>query len=71
MKLLDAKTSGDLLRLLVFIVVTTLATSLLVVMVGNLTYCRILSGLALLCIALFVYPNVERYSRAMAEQGTK
>jgi phospholipid/cholesterol/gamma-HCH transport system substrate-binding protein len=38
MKLLDAKTTGDLVRLLVFIVVTTLATSLLVVMVGNLTF---------------------------------
>ncbi len=38
MKLLDAKTSADLVKLLVFIVVTTLATSLLVVMVGNLTF---------------------------------
>ena len=38
MKLLDAKTSADLARLLVFIVVTTLATSLLVIMVGNLTF---------------------------------
>ena len=37
MKLLDAKTSADLVKLLVFIVVTTLATGLLVVMVGNLT----------------------------------
>ena len=38
MKLLDAKTSADLVKLLVFIVVTTLATGLLVVMVGNLTF---------------------------------
>lgn len=38
MKLLDAKTSADLVKLVVFIVVTTLATSLLVVMVGNLTF---------------------------------
>ncbi len=38
MKLLDAKTAADLVRLMVFIVVTTLATSLLVVMVGNLTF---------------------------------
>jgi phospholipid/cholesterol/gamma-HCH transport system substrate-binding protein len=38
MKLLDAKTSADLLKLLVFIVVTTMATGLLVVMVGNLTF---------------------------------
>ncbi|CAM3790329.1 MlaD family protein [Nocardioides marinus] len=38
MKLLDAKTSADLVKLLVFIVVTTMATGLLVVMVGNLTF---------------------------------
>ena len=38
MKLLDAKTSVDLVKLIVFIVVTTLATGLLVVMVGNLTF---------------------------------
>lgn len=38
MKLLDAKTSADLVKLVAFIVVTTLATSLLVVMVGNLTF---------------------------------
>ena len=38
MKLLDAKTSADLVKLLVFIVVTTLATGLLVVMVANLTF---------------------------------
>ena len=34
MKLLDAKTTADLVKLVVFVVVTTLATSLLVVMVG-------------------------------------
>ena len=38
MKLLDAKTSADLVKLLVFIVITTMATGLLVVMVGNLTF---------------------------------
>jgi phospholipid/cholesterol/gamma-HCH transport system substrate-binding protein len=38
MKLLDKKTSGDLLKLSVFIVVTTLATGLLVVMIGNLSF---------------------------------
>ena len=38
MKILDAKTSVDLVKLIVFIVVTTLATGLLVVMVGNLTF---------------------------------
>lgn len=38
MKLLDAKTAADLVKLVVFIVVTTLATSLLVIMVGNLTF---------------------------------
>jgi len=38
MKLLDKKTSGDLTRLLVFIVVTTLATGVLVVTIGNLSF---------------------------------
>ena len=38
MKLLDAKTSADLVKLLVFIVITTMATGLLVGMVGNLTH---------------------------------
>jgi phospholipid/cholesterol/gamma-HCH transport system substrate-binding protein len=38
MKLLDAKTSGDLVKLLVFIVVTSLATGVLVVLIGNLTF---------------------------------
>jgi phospholipid/cholesterol/gamma-HCH transport system substrate-binding protein len=38
MKLLDAKTSVDLVKLVVFIVVTTLATGLLVIMVGNLSF---------------------------------
>ncbi|MDN4171652.1 MCE family protein [Nocardioides sp. SOB77] len=38
MKLLDRKTTADATRLLVFIVLTTLATSLLVVLIGNLTF---------------------------------
>lgn len=38
MKLLDRRTAGDLTKLLVFMVVTTLATSLLVVTIGNLTF---------------------------------
>jgi phospholipid/cholesterol/gamma-HCH transport system substrate-binding protein len=36
-KLLDKKTSGDLVKLLVFIVVTTLATGVLVATIGNLS----------------------------------
>ena len=38
MKLLDAKTAGDAVRLVIFIVVTTLATSLLVILIGNVTF---------------------------------
>jgi phospholipid/cholesterol/gamma-HCH transport system substrate-binding protein len=38
MKLLDKRTSGDLVKLLIFIVVTTLATSVLVATIGNLTF---------------------------------
>ncbi|MDE0778154.1 MCE family protein [Nocardioides sp.] len=38
MKLLDKKTSADLTRLLIFIVVTTLATGVLVVTIGNLSF---------------------------------
>ena len=38
MKLLDARTTGDLLKLVAFIVVTTLATSVLVVLIGNLSF---------------------------------
>jgi len=37
-KLLDAKTTADLTKLLVFVVVTTLATGVLVVTIGNLTF---------------------------------
>jgi phospholipid/cholesterol/gamma-HCH transport system substrate-binding protein len=37
-KLLDKKTSGDLVRLLVFVVVTTLATGLLVILIGNISF---------------------------------
>ncbi len=38
MKLLDKKTSIDLTKLLIFIVVTTLATGVLVVTIGNLSF---------------------------------
>ncbi|KRF01424.1 ABC transporter substrate-binding protein [Nocardioides sp. Soil777] len=38
MPLLDAKTSIDLTKLMVFILVTTLATAVLVVTIGNLTF---------------------------------
>jgi phospholipid/cholesterol/gamma-HCH transport system substrate-binding protein len=37
-KLLDKKTAGDAVKLLVFIVVTTLATGILVVTIGNLSF---------------------------------
>jgi len=38
MKLLDKKTSLDLVKLMIFIVVTSLATAVLVVLIGNLTF---------------------------------
>ena len=38
MALLDKKTSGDLVRLLVFIVVTSMATGILIVLIGNLNF---------------------------------
>ncbi len=38
MSLLDKRTSSDAVKLLIFIVVTTVATSLLVVTIGNLTF---------------------------------
>ncbi|MBI2243600.1 MAG: MCE family protein [Nocardioides sp.] len=38
MKMLDQRTSADLTKLLIFIVVTTLATSVLVATIGNLTF---------------------------------
>jgi phospholipid/cholesterol/gamma-HCH transport system substrate-binding protein len=37
-KLLDKKTAGDLTKLLIFIVVTTLATGILVVTIGNVSF---------------------------------
>jgi phospholipid/cholesterol/gamma-HCH transport system substrate-binding protein len=37
---LDKKTSGDLVRLVIFIVVTSMATGVLVVLIGNLTFQR-------------------------------
>ena len=38
MKALDRRTTGDLVKLLVFMVVTTLATGVLVVLIGNLSF---------------------------------
>src|SRR5688572_10541177 len=38
MKLLDKKTSGDLARLMIFILITTLATGLLIITIGNITF---------------------------------
>lgn len=38
MKLLDKKTSADAVKLLIFILVTSLATGVLVVLIGNLTF---------------------------------
>ncbi len=38
MSLLDKKTSGDLVKLLIFILVTTLSTGVLVVLIGNLSF---------------------------------
>ncbi|HEY0951818.1 MCE family protein [Nocardioides sp.] len=38
MKMLDKRTAGDLTKLLIFIVVTTLATSVLVATIGNITF---------------------------------
>jgi phospholipid/cholesterol/gamma-HCH transport system substrate-binding protein len=37
-KVLDKRTTSDLVKLLIFIVVTTLATSVLVVMIGNVSF---------------------------------
>jgi phospholipid/cholesterol/gamma-HCH transport system substrate-binding protein len=38
MKILDRRTTGDLVRLVIFVVVTTLATGLLVITIGNVTF---------------------------------
>ena len=38
MKLLDKRTSVDLVKLVIFIVVTTLATSVLVITIGNISF---------------------------------
>ena len=38
MAVLDKKTTGDLIRLVIFIVVTTVATSLLVITIGNISF---------------------------------
>ena len=40
MKLLDKKTTGDLVKLIIFIVVTTLATGVLVTTIGNISLRR-------------------------------
>jgi phospholipid/cholesterol/gamma-HCH transport system substrate-binding protein len=37
-KLLDKRTTGDLVKLLIFIVVTTLATGILVITIGNISF---------------------------------
>jgi phospholipid/cholesterol/gamma-HCH transport system substrate-binding protein len=38
MKFLDKRTSGDLVKLMIFIIVTTLSTGVLVVLIGNFTF---------------------------------
>ncbi len=38
MSILDKKTRGDFVKLIIFIVVTTLATGVLVVLIGNLSF---------------------------------
>ena len=38
MKILDKKTSSDLVKLLIFILVTSLASAVLVILIGNLTF---------------------------------
>ena len=38
MKLFDAKTAADFTRLMIFIVVTSLATSVLVILIGNISF---------------------------------
>ena len=40
MSILDKQTRGDLVKLIIFIVVTTLATGVLVVLIGNLSFMR-------------------------------
>ena len=37
-RLLDAKTTSDAVKLLIFILVTTIATGVLVVTIGNLSF---------------------------------
>ncbi|QNN51363.1 MCE family protein [Nocardioides mesophilus] len=38
MKLLDKKTTGDAVKLLIFVLVTTMATGVLVILIGNITF---------------------------------
>lgn len=38
MKLLDKKTAGDFTRLMIFMLITTLATGLLIITIGNITF---------------------------------
>ena len=38
MKMLDKRTSRDAVKLVIFMVVTTLATGVLVVLIGNLNF---------------------------------
>ena len=40
MSILDKKTGGDLVKLVIFIVVTTMATGVLVVLIGNLSFTK-------------------------------
>jgi phospholipid/cholesterol/gamma-HCH transport system substrate-binding protein len=42
MSILDKQTRGDLVKLTIFIVVTTLATGVLVVLIGNLSFMKTL-----------------------------
>jgi len=38
MKMLDKKTAGDLTRLMIFMLITTLATGMLIITIGNITF---------------------------------
>ncbi|MCY7400053.1 MAG: MCE family protein [Nocardioides sp.] len=40
MKLLDARTAGDAVKLVIFVVVTTMATGVLVLSIGNISFAR-------------------------------
>ncbi|WP_370249161.1 MCE family protein [Nocardioides sp.] len=57
MKLLDKKTSGDLVRLLIFILVTSMATGVLVILIGNLNFASTRSYKAVFTDATGVFPG--------------